>query len=61
VNSQVWEPKMSECWRGLITDSTTHLLIFSMPTQTHDLDNHSNGYGHSKAVLVQSFSRLSEI
>jgi hypothetical protein len=31
-----------------------------MLTQTHNLGNHSNGYGHSKIALVWSFSGLPE-
>jgi hypothetical protein len=30
------------------------LLSFSMPTQSHNSSNHSNGYGHPKTTLVQS-------
>jgi hypothetical protein len=52
---------MSKSWRGLITDSAAHLLRFSMPTHTHDFDNHSNGYGRSKTALVWSVSGLPEI
>jgi hypothetical protein len=29
VNSQVYWPKMSESWRGLIMDSAAHMLSFS--------------------------------
>jgi hypothetical protein len=47
-------PKMSESWLRLITDSAAHLLSFSTPTHTHNFDNHSNGYGCSKAALVRS-------
>jgi hypothetical protein len=46
MKSQVYGPKMSESWRGMITDSVAHLLSFSMPTQSLDFTNHSNGYGH---------------
>jgi hypothetical protein len=33
---------------------------FLTPTHTHDFDNHSDSYGHSKTTLVQSFSGLPE-
>jgi hypothetical protein len=55
MKSQVLGLKMSEIWRGLITDSIGHLLRFSTPTQSHDFTNHSNGYSCSKTALVQSY------
>jgi hypothetical protein len=49
-------PKISETWRGLIMDSTDNMLSSSMPTHTHNFDNHNNGYGRSKTALVWSLA-----
>jgi hypothetical protein len=45
---------MSESWIGLIMDSAAHLLIFSMPTQSHNFGNNNDGYGCSKIALMWS-------
>jgi hypothetical protein len=37
-------------------DYTTILLSFPMLTHMHDFDNHSDGYGHPKIVLMRSVS-----
>jgi hypothetical protein len=42
-------------------DFAANSLSFSMPTHTHDFDNHSNGYSHSKTALMWSVSGLPEI
>jgi hypothetical protein len=52
---------MSESWLGLIMDSAVNLLSFSMPTHTHNFDNHNNGYGHSRTSLIWSVSESPEI
>jgi hypothetical protein len=33
---------MGETWRGFIMDFSASLLSFSLPTYTHDFDNHSD-------------------
>jgi hypothetical protein len=42
--------KMDEDQHGLITDFVANLLNFSMPSHTHDSDNHRNCYGHQKTA-----------
>jgi hypothetical protein len=42
--------KMDEDQHGLITDFVANLLNFSMPSHTHDSDNHRNCYGHRKTA-----------
>jgi hypothetical protein len=61
VKSPDLGPKISETWRGLIMDSAANLLGISTPNHTHDFSNHSDGYVHSKAALVQSVSGQPEI
>jgi hypothetical protein len=41
--------------------SEANFLSFSMPTNTHDFDNHGNGYSHSETALVRSVSGSPEI
>jgi hypothetical protein len=40
-----------------------NLLSFLIPTHRHDFGNHNDGYGHSKAILMQSLadSRKSDL
>jgi hypothetical protein len=45
---------MRESGRVLITDSIAYLPSSSTPTQTHNFNNHSNGYGRSKTALARS-------
>jgi hypothetical protein len=48
--------KMDEDRWGLNADFATNSLRFSMPTRTHESDNHNNSYGYPKTVGVRSFS-----
>ncbi len=48
--------KMDEDQQGLIMNFAVNFLSFSTPTQPHGFDNHSNGYGHSRIMLMQSVS-----
>jgi hypothetical protein len=35
-------------------DLAANMLGFSMPTHTHDFNNHSNGYDRSKTAIKRS-------
>jgi hypothetical protein len=54
VNFYCLRPKKRESWWGLSTDLAASLLSLWTPTQSHDSDNHNNGYDRPKTALVWS-------